>query len=50
MEKYPYFLFHNLLLELYKSDDEVKRHIDNLRYTGNKLHNGAKDPHMWKSK
>ena len=47
-EKYPYFLFHNLLLELYKSDDEVKKLIDNLRYTGHNSHNGAKDAHMWK--
>ena len=47
-EKYPYFLFHNLLLELYNSDDEVKRHIDKLRCTHHKSHNGAKDAHMWK--
>ena len=47
-EKYPYYMTHNLLLELYNSDTEVKFHIDNLRYTGNNSHNGAKDAHMWK--
>jgi len=47
-EKYPYLLFHILLLELYNSDNEVKRHIDKLRYTHDKPYNGKNGAHMWK--
>ena len=47
-EKYPYFLVHNLLLELYNTDPEVEKVIDNLNHTAKNSNKCKKPAYMWK--